>query len=187
MRPHVERQATPRVTHNPVVIRAAAATDLAEVEELLRSYMAEALSRRWEGSRAALERDGLGREFHILLARRGREAIGVAFWHRVYNVHYCVAGGEICDVFVKRPYRSSGTALMLIAAAARDIKIAGGSFLRGQSDEHLESLYSRCAVVVRGAECYLGGSEFDALAAAPDVPARRMLRTLPFLSRPRGA
>ncbi|MFO1396505.1 MAG: hypothetical protein U1F48_05520 [Burkholderiales bacterium] len=171
------------MTQEPVVIRAAAATDLPEVEELLRSYMAEALNRRWEGSLSALERDGLGREFHTLLAWRGREAVGVAFWHRVYNVHFCVVGGEICDMFVKRHYRNSGTALMLVAAAARDIKSAGGSFLRGQSDERLESLYSRCAVVVRGAECYLGGNEFDALAATSDISPRHMLRTLTFLSR----
>lgn len=109
------------MTQEPVVIRAAAATDLPEVEELLRSYMAEALNRRWEGSLSALERDGLGREFHTLLAWRGREAVGVAFWHRVYNVHFCVVGGEICDMFVKRHYRNSGTALMLVAAAARTL------------------------------------------------------------------
>lgn len=165
-----------------VLVRSATADDMREVASLLRAYMREALSRRWEGSLEALERDGLGREFSTLIACRRGRAIGVAFWHRVYNVHYCVAGGEICDLFVQPEHRGGGIALMLVAEAARSIHAAGGVFLRGQADEQLEALYSRCAVVVPGAECYLGGAEFAALAASVDIRPRSLLRMLPFLS-----
>jgi hypothetical protein len=74
------------MAHAEVSIRHATIGDLPEVESMLRSYMAEALNRSWEGSRTALERDGLGREFHTLIALRNGEAIAVAYWHRIYNV-----------------------------------------------------------------------------------------------------
>jgi hypothetical protein len=86
-------------------------------------------------------------------------------------------------MFVKKPYRNSSVVHTLIAGVANDIKAHGGSFLRGESDVHLESLYSRCAVVVRGAECYFGGEKFDALACSAGLLPRQMLRTLSFLSR----
>lgn len=159
-------------------VRVAEADDLPQVASLLRSYMAEALDRRWEGDVAALERDGLGQRFNTLVTVDGDSPIGFACWHWVYNVHYCVQGGEVTDMFVMRPFRGRGVALSLITHAARQVETAGGHFLKGHLDRSLERFYARFAVVVPGAECYVGGDPFRLLSELCGRPVRELVRSL---------
>jgi GNAT superfamily N-acetyltransferase len=162
-----------------MVVRAASESDMAALATMLSTYMAEAMARAWAGSVAALQRDGLGREFYTHIAFASDKQIGFACWHRIYNVHYCVPGGEVTDMFVEPAFRNRGVALLLVAAVAKQVQSLGGQFLRGRSDPQLERLYKRFAVIVPGAECYLGGPTFESLAMLSARPLREIVRALP--------
>jgi len=155
-----------------------AESEVAAVGGMLRRYMFESLERSWEGTVEGLSlamRDG---HVNLSVAKLNGVAIGLASWHRVFNVHYCVSGGEVTDMFIEREYRGRGIALALLATIAEQIRLFGGVFLRGRSDAGMQALYSRLATIVPGAECYVSGERFVSLASLSNQSPRAAVRAL---------
>jgi len=163
-------------------VRPACLEDISAVATILREYMAEAFGRSWEGSTDALKRDGLGGEFHTLVAELSGCIIAFACWRRVYDVHHCAAGAEVTDMFVRPDHRGRALAVRLLAAVAAQAQAAGGCFLKGRSDAKVEALYRRVAVLSPGADCYVGNRAFRVLANLTEASPRTLLRGLPDVS-----
>src|SRR5271155_1433520 len=137
-----------------LAIRPMARPDVPAVASLLTDYMRETFARPWSGSSEALLRDGLGAEMHVLLAVRDAP-VGFAAFTRAYDLHHCLPGGVILDLYVAPAHRGLGVALALIAAVARRVRGAGGAFVTGQAVEHpgLREAYERLAMTFPGANC----------------------------------
>jgi GNAT superfamily N-acetyltransferase len=154
--------------------------DLLATASLLTDYMHETFGRPWSGSTDALLRDGFGAEMEVLLAVR-HGPVGFAAFSRAYDLHHCLAGGVILDLFVGASHRGLGVALALIVAVASHVRARGGAFVKGQTVEHpgLRETYERLAVSFPGADCIVGGRAFRALADLDGRAPREMVRRLP--------
>jgi GNAT superfamily N-acetyltransferase len=116
----------------------------------------------------------------VIVALRG-VPVGFAAFSRAYDLHHCVAGGVVLDLYVAPSHRGFGVALALVAAVANRVRDRGGVFVKGQAVEHpgLRETYERIAMSFPGADCIVGGRAFRALAALDGQAPRAMVRGLP--------
>jgi len=163
-------------------VRPAREADVPALVELFHAYMRETFKAPWRGSAEALRRDGLGREFstHVAVGADGG-IVGLVAWTRSYDVHHCVAGGYLLDLYVVPEARGRGVAAALACSAAAGIRRAGGAFVKGQAVEErsAQRLYSRIAMRFDGADCIVGGRAFRRLAELAGRPAREVALFLP--------
>ena len=162
-------------------VRVAVRGDMPEMASLLTRYMSESLARPWEGSVAKLEQ-GLGRDFHAVVACGDKGMIGFAVWHVIYDVHHCASGAEISDMYVLPGNRGRGIAPTLIALVASQVLRIGGRFLKGHIGEAAEAFYRKIGVVCKGSETYIGGRAFRTLAGRAAAFPQRTIRRFPALS-----
>src|SRR5262245_36870772 len=101
-----------------VRVRAPLAGDGGGLARLLEAYMAEALSTSWGGSADALERDLAAGRVRVLVADESNALIGFAAWTWSYDLHHCVSGAEVLDVYVTPGRRGQAIAVALLAAVA---------------------------------------------------------------------
>lgn len=161
-------------------IRDAAPEDVTRLAALLDEYMEEVFLRRFAGSVDALARDVLGREAHTLVALDDAELVGFAIWRRTYDVHHCVGGAELLDIYVQKAVRGGTLAPELLLATVAAVAKDGGRFLKGQGvTAQGDRLYERLAITFPGTEFILGGRAFRDLAALHGKPLREVLRGLP--------
>ena len=166
----------------PFIVRAAEQSDVSALVQLLLAYMQETFGSAWEGSTEALRRDGFGREFENLIAVRGdSRVIGFAAWTKSYDLHHCVTGGCILDLFVSPEFRGRGVASALVCSVAAEILRRGGRYVKGQAvnSRAIQRLYSRFAVCFPGADCIVGGRAFRRVAELAGQSARVAARSLP--------
>src|SRR5262245_47810276 len=156
----------------------ATAADMPALGSLIQMYMKETFERDWGGSVAALERDALGRECEVMIARRNGENVGFAAWRPSYDLHHCVSGGEVIDLFVRRDLRGHGVGLRLIAAVAARIRDRGRLYVSGQAPERgkVRQFYERIAMSFAGANCIVGGRAFRVLADLSLKSVRGLVR-----------
>ncbi|HEX7240820.1 MAG TPA: GNAT family N-acetyltransferase [Longimicrobiaceae bacterium] len=163
-------------------IRPAEASDAPALARLMEAYMRETYRDSWHGSAEALLRDGFGREFevHVARTREGR-VVGLVAWRRAYDLHHCVAGAEIFDMYVVPEFRTRSLGPALVCAVAAEVRRRGGAFIRGQAvdDPAVRRLYGRVAVCSPGVECTIGGRALRRLADLAGSPARTLARSLP--------
>ena len=162
------------------VIREASPDDVHALATLLRAYMLETYDSEWRGSVNGLLQDGLGARFRALMAALADRAVGFVAWERSYDLHHCLSGGHILDLYVAHQHRARGIAVQLIARAAGVIHREGGAFIKGGAvDSGTGSrLYGRFAPAF-GNDYILGGKAFRHLAAQSSVPLRKLVRALP--------
>lgn len=163
-------------------VRVAARDDLPGVGELLGEYVSRELSSRWLGCVEQVERDGFGRHFELLLAcRRGGEIAGFAAFAPDYDLHVCVRGGRVIDLYVRPGHRGRGLAPALLARAAAEIRRAGGHYMKGHALRRPGTLrlYERCGVPFHGPEYSIGARAFRQLASLAGADARRLAAGLP--------
>ena len=165
-------------------IRAAIPADAPALAALIRSYMRETYDDDWHGSLEALSRDGFGREFDMHLALRGDDVVGFLAWRRTYDLHHCMSGGEVIDMFVVPAVRGRSVGPSLVCAVADEVLRRGGQFLRGQAvdDPSVRRLYERVAVSFGVVECTVSGRAFRSLAALRHASPRSLARSLPAKS-----
>jgi Acetyltransferase (GNAT) family len=82
-------------------VRAADQRDVPTLVQLLEAYMHETFKVAWRGSAEALRRDGFGQEFEcqVVVTSDGR-VIGFVAWTKSYDLHHCMTGGSILDLYV---------------------------------------------------------------------------------------
>jgi GNAT superfamily N-acetyltransferase len=163
-----------------VLIREATRDDAATIAGLLRSYMLETYEQAWPGSVERLLEDGFGARFRTLIAADARHALGFLAWEPAYDLHHCLQGGLVLDLFVLRQHRARGIAVQLIARAAEVIQREGGAFIKGGAVEGGAGsrLYGRFAPAF-GNDYILGGKAFRHLAAQSRLPVRSLARSMP--------
>lgn len=158
------------------VIREASPDDMHEVALLLRAYMLETYNEEWWGSVNGLLQDGSGARFRALIAALTDQVVGFLAWEISYDLHHCLSGGHILDLYVAHRHRARGIAVQLIARAAGTIHSEGGAFIKGGAvDRGTGSrLYGRFAPAF-GNDYILGGKAFRHLAAQSNLPMRDLV------------
>ena len=161
-------------------IREASPENVHAVAALLREYMLETYDDKWRGSVNELLRDGFGARLRALIALLADEGVGVLAWEKSYDLHHCLSGGHILDLYVARRHRARGIAVHLIATTAGVIHSEGGAFIKGGAvDSGTGSrLYARFAPAF-GNDYILGGKAFRHLAAQSDLPIGKLVRSMP--------
>jgi GNAT superfamily N-acetyltransferase len=165
-----------------ITVRAAEQRDVPALVELLEAYMQETFTVAWRGSAEALRRDGFGREFETQVAVMGAgRVIGFAAWTQSYDLHHCLTGGDILDLYVAPGYRGRGVAPALVCTVAAEIGRRGGTYVKGQAVDNraVQRLYARFAMCFPGADCIVGGRAFRHLATLAGRSGRGMVRSLP--------
>jgi GNAT superfamily N-acetyltransferase len=162
------------------LIRETGPHDMHIVAALLRAYMLETYHDEWRGTVDGLLQDGCGVRFRALIATLAEEAVGFVAWERSYDLHHCLSGGHILDLYVGHRHRARGIAVQLIARAAGVIHSEGGAFIKGGAvDSGTGSrLYGRFAPAF-GNDYILGGKAFRHLAAQSSLPMRKLARAMP--------
>jgi GNAT superfamily N-acetyltransferase len=165
----------------PYLIRPAIPADIPQLCQLLDTYMQETFKRAWGGTPQQLEQDCFGAELEMLVAETpATEAIAFAAWKKSYDLHVCIKGGEVIDLFVCPEHRSRGIAINLLLAVASDIQKHGGVYIKGQAvDSRSERLYQRCARCFPGAECIVSGRAFRRLIELSGKGLREIVRGVP--------
>jgi GNAT superfamily N-acetyltransferase len=162
------------------VIRESSPDEVQTVAALLRAYMLETYQEEWRGSVDGLLQDGFGARFRTLVAALAEQAVGFLAWERSYDLHHCLSGGHILDLYVAHGHRARGIAVQLIARAAGVIHGEGGAFIKGGAVESGTGarLYARFAPAF-GNDYILGGKAFRHLAARSNLPVRQLARSMP--------
>jgi len=124
----------------------------------------------------AVLRDGFGAEpqFSVLLAERDGAAVGYLLLHEAYETAYAARGLYVCDIYVAPAARGAGVGRALMAAAAREAKARGRSFLwwavkpwNADAQAFYQALGARSEPILA---CALAFEAFEALAAAGADP-----------------
>jgi GNAT superfamily N-acetyltransferase len=150
--------------------------------QLLEVYMRETFKAPWHGSAEALRRDGFGREFETHVAVTGDGCVmGFVAWTKSYDLHHCLTGGYILDLYVAPGSRGRGVAPAFVCTVAAEILRRGGTYVKGQAVDNraVQRLYARFAMCFPGADCIVGGRAFRRLAALAGCSARVAARSLP--------
>src|SRR5690348_8871187 len=144
-----------------VEIRAPRPDDLPALVALNRAYMEETFQRAWNGNEAQLARDLADGVVEVAMA----DALGFVAWTRAYDLHHCMRGASVCDLYVVPAARGRGVAPALIAHACARIAAGGGAYLAGGAvDDRSAHLYGRIAWSWPTREFILGGRAFRTVA-----------------------
>lgn len=133
-----------------------------------------------EWRHSQLLQDGLGAKFRMLLAEQERQAVGLLASETAYDLHHCLSGGHVLDLYVAQRHRHKGLAVQLIALAAKLIYRSGGASIKGGAVDSGTGarLYDRFAPAF-GNDYILGGKAFRHRASLSELPARALARSLP--------
>ncbi len=162
-------------------VRTAGREDVSALAELMSIYVRETYNSGWHGSAEALLRDGFGREFDMQVASIGGNLVGLAAWRKTYDLHHCMSGGEMTDMFVVPELRGKSIGPLLVCAVAAEVRRNGGQFLRGQAvdEPSVRRLYERVAIGSANVECTLSGRAFRTLADLARASPRQVAGSLP--------
>lgn len=158
-------------------IRLAEAADVGALAALNDAYMRETYRRAWNGTEAQLAADLAAGVVRVAITA-ARDAF--VAWHAAYDLHHCIRGGSINDLYVAPPVRGRGVAPALLAFAAARVQEAGGIYLVGTASGSLGApLYARAAHGGATVEFILGGRAFRQVASLAGAGPRAIARGLP--------
>ena len=157
--------------------------DADAVAALFTAYMKEIFTMPSALSPDVLLRDGQGRHFRLMLAvDRDDRPVGFAAWRMTYDLHHAVAGGEVPDLFVARPFHGRALAIRLVAAVARAVRAEGALHVKGealQDDLARLRLVRRLAVGFPAESVYVSGRAFRELVDLADADTKTLVARLP--------
>ena len=166
----------------PIRIRKAGFEDVPAIEKLITAYMRETSRAAWGGNAELLERHLIENDIEIFLAETSDgQTIGFLAWILSYDLHWCMKGGAIIDLYVAPPYRSRGVAVSLAVTLASEIQKRGGTHLKGGAVENpiVHKLYRRIAMSLGGNEYHVSGRAFRHLANQLGRNLREIVKNLP--------
>lgn len=143
--------------------------------------MRETYQAAWAGTARRLEEDAFGKRLELMTAESSdRGLIAFVAWTPSYDLHHCMNGGEIIDLFVHTAHRGRGVAVLLAAAVAGEILASGGEYLKGVSvnDRSVRRLYQKVAMRVSEND-YVSGRAFRRLAELSGKSLREIAGGLP--------
>jgi GNAT superfamily N-acetyltransferase len=164
-----------------IQIRALFPSDVPALVPLLEAYMQEAYGVPWRGSAEALHRDCFGQHCSLLVAQaRDGDLIGFLAWMPSYDLHHCVSGADVNDLYVVPRCRGRGVALLLGCAVAAEVAQQGGRYLKGTAVETGTGsrLYDRFGIC-NSTGCVVSGRAFRRLAELAGHSVRQIVRALP--------
>jgi GNAT superfamily N-acetyltransferase len=162
-----------------ICIRPATRSDLEPVGAMIDACMVELFDRRWSGTVDRLAADLDAGRVAIAIAIAGDRLVGFIAWNSDYDLHHCVRGGTVCELYVDPTCRARGVAAQLVAFACGDIRRGGGVFLKGTAVRAAAPLYDRVAWGWDCREVILGGRAFRTFADLAGAPARAIVSGLP--------
>jgi GNAT superfamily N-acetyltransferase len=165
----------------PFSVRAAEPGDVPALVALLEAYMRETYGDTWHGSAQALERDAFGRACRMAVATRDGRLTGFVAWASSYDLHHCIHGCDVLDLYVAPDARGRGVAVALLCFAAAEVRAEGGAYMRGGAVDTGSGarLYGRFGMCGAGTNCTVGGRAFRRLAELAGRPIREVARSLP--------
>ena len=106
---------------------------------------------------------------------------GFVAWMKSYDLHHCMTGGFILDLYVLPESRGWGVAPALVCTVAAEILRRGGTYVQGQAvnNRAVRRLYDRCAMGFPGADYIVGGRAVRRLTELAGLPARVAVQSLP--------
>ena len=167
-----------------VIVRAASESDLAQVAEMLEANVAEFEHPAAQHPRPISRlRDAFFGErpvARLLVAERTGQLVGMCQWARVYDLFWAKFGGEMEWLFVRPEARGRGVPAALVAQVCREIRDAGGEFLKGAAEaDDTRSLYERIAIGWPARTVYLSAEAFQVFADLAGREPRDIVRGLP--------
>jgi GNAT superfamily N-acetyltransferase len=163
-------------------VRLATQDDTDAMATLLTEYVRSELHADWIGSVERLREDGFGSRFELLLALApSQDLIGFTAFAPDYDLHVCVRGARVLDLYVLPEWRGRGVAAVLLAHAAQEILNRGGQYMKGaaQPNAPIVNFYSRCAVPFQGPEFTLSAKAFRHVAGLAGCDPRHIAANLP--------
>lgn len=164
------------------LVRKATRHDVSLLSVLLDDYMRETYRSAWSGNTDSLARHCFGGDFDLTVAEdAGRQVIAFAAATPSYDLHHCMRGGEVIDLFVCPSHRGRGVAMLLLVEVAGNVRKRGGTYLKGGAvnNPSVRRLYRRCAMCLPGGECYISGRAFRRLAELAGRSVREVVSGLP--------
>ena len=155
--------------------------DLDSIAKLIDDYVRQNLNMSsWPGSPDVLKRDYACGCFNMNAIGNGEKMVGFVAWMRGYDLHHCVHGAFVTDLYIDSAYRCRGLAAMLICAIAAEITRQGWSFMRGQAlSGRATRLYERVGVRFGTNEYNVSGKALRQLASLAGRSTREIVRGLP--------
>ena len=154
--------------------------DIAALRRMLEDYMRETYRTAWQGTEDRIARDGFGAHFRVTVAEREGRLVGFAAWRATYDLHHCAPGIEVIDMFVEPGHRCRGIGPGLIAEVAAQALSSGARYMTGAAvDTGSAARLYRRVTITHGAQSYLSGRAFRAVAALAGAPPRDVVRGLP--------
>lgn len=165
----------------PFLIRKADHTDAPRLETLLGDYMRETYHGEWGGNNELLGQHMADKDVEILVAESDREIIAFLGWTSCYDLHWCMKGGMIVDLYVRPSHRARGVAVLLATDLAKEIEDRGGTFVKGGPVESpaVRRLYRRIAMRSGDGEYTVSGRAFRHFACLSGKSLREIAADLP--------
>jgi GNAT superfamily N-acetyltransferase len=155
-------------------------TTLNALGGLLRSYLSGTFSAEWRCDRDAL-RHALGDGIvTVLLASTEKGASGFIAIVDDYDLHHCVRGLRVIDLYVVPDSRGRAVAIRLLAHVAARAMALDCRYVRGEAVESIPTrrLFERIAIRT-GDSFNVSGKALTLLAALRDGDPRDIARRLP--------
>jgi len=164
------------------LIRKANPGDVPPLAKLLADYMQETCRGAWGGNAVLLDQHLIEKAVEIFLAETSSgEIVGFLAWSFSYDLHWCMKGAFIVDLYVCPQYRGRGAAVLLATELAAEIQKQGGTHLKGGAVETpaVHRLYRRIAMGLGENEYYVSGRAFRHLASLSGKGLREIVKNLP--------
>jgi GNAT superfamily N-acetyltransferase len=165
-----------------ISIRSACEADLADIDDLVRGFVAEHPAEFHPRPLSRLREAYFGARpvAHLIVALRDGRIVGMGQWTRIYDMFWSVFGGEVGWLYVRPEARGLGIPAAIVAEIARQVRADGGELLHGGAEvDRVSRLYERVAVAWPSRTCYVSGQAFHAFADLAGTPIRDLVRRLP--------
>lgn len=152
-----------------------------ELSALVAEYMNDSYATKWGGSAGSLKQALERGHVSGFVARRGGVGVGFAATVPDFDLHHCVRGTRVVDLYVAPAHRGRAVALELLAHVANTALSHGFAYIRGEGDARrpaVHHLYGRFSM--RYGDTYnVSGLALRRLASLRNLRPREVLARLP--------